>query len=884
MVSTEDPSYWSHLTIEELVGSLGSDPENGLTREEAERRISEFGYNRPVERRRESLWRIIVRQLREPMILVLVVVGIIYALIGNPEDAVTIVVIVSVVVAIEVLSVNRARKSMESLKKLTSPSSVVTREGKSLEIRSYLLVPGDLISLSAGDRVPADTRLLSEYGLKVDESSLTGESYPVVKELDMISDSTEIADLRNMVYSGTLVVQGSAMALVTATGKNTEIGKISQMIEESDESKTPLTASLDRLTVVLAYVAVFFSVLIPLAGYFQGQDLRLMTLTGLSLAFAIIPEELPVVVSLTLAVGAYALTKKNAIVKNIHAAETLGSVTTIATDKTGTITENRMTVSRTYVPGIGIDNADSGIESILETVILATGNLISDIEAAPRHRDPMELAVYDFSLRRDIDFQKMRARYSIADQFGFDNRIRLASHLYRRKNHYTLFTSGAPEAVAGRSSSILEEGKIRKMEKSDTDSIISALDSISELGERTIAIAFRDVEETSEDRDVLEQDLVFAGMISFIDPPRKEIRKALLECQDAGIRIVMLTGDHPETASAIASQAGIENSVEVISGDQMRSLTDDQLWGYIGRTSVFARITSGDKLRIVKLLEDHGEIVAVTGDGVNDAPALESAQIGIAMGQRGTDVAKESSDMILVDDNFSTIVEAVRVGRNIYHTMRKGVKFYITVQMALVGIFLIPLALSLPFPFSPIQIIILEIFMDVGALWGFLSEKPERTIMMEPPRDPGRKFMDREMKVTIAAGASGLILAVIVLYIYFIKSSGNIIEAQTAAFTTWILAQVFLAQNLRTEREPVIRRGFFSNTPIMIWVLVVVAALFFMTVFPVLQVIAVTSSLTAFDWLIAVVAAMLSSSWMEAVKILRYRRSGTRKAVVTHGR
>ncbi len=883
MVAPHDSRHIAYLPHEEVMSLMGSDIGDGLDEAEVKRRLGEYGYNTLSSRKKKSIFHAVLKQLREPMILILVLVAVIYALVGSHEDAITIAVIVSIVIGIEAFNINRSERSVEALKQLTRLTCTVIRNGKPKEIFSNLLVPGDILVVSSGERIPADGRIIEDYSLKVDESSLTGESMPVYKEAEFIPATDSISDFRNMVFSGTLAVQGTGRVLVTATGRNTELGKISRFVEEAEEGETPLVSAMDRLALRLAYVALFFSIFIPLAGYLQGSDLKTMVLTGLSLAFAVIPEELPVIITLTLAVGAFALSKKKAIVKDLRAAETLGNVTLIATDKTGTITENTMTVSRISFPGKESEEGEHERLRFMEACSLATGNPSAEIVSIHRQRDPMERAVFDFSTRNGVDPVKLRKDYRPVEQYSFDNEVKMASYVYERDGKYVAYVSGAPEVVLHNSSRILDQGKLRDIEVEDIEKGMEELHRISDAGERIIAIAVRKIGNGFRERNEVENDLTFLGFISFLDPPREGIREALKQCSSAGIRVIMLTGDHARTARAIAERVGIDVTGEVVTGDMMNGMSDGELLNSIDRSSVFARITSGDKLRIVRLLEGRGEIVAVTGDGVNDAPALQSAQIGIAMGERGTDVARESSDLVLVDDNFNTIVEAVRVGRQIFHTLRKGVAFYMTVQFALVAIFLIPLVLSIPFPFSPIQIIVLEIFMDIGALWGFLSELPEKGIMQEKPRNPGKKFLDRSLSFTIIGGSAGLVVAVSVLYLFSYYSIGNVVEAQTTAFVTWVFAQVFLAMNFRTEREPVSRRGFFSNTPILVWGLAVVLLLVLISLFPGLQVFVHTASLTVYDWLFILLASFLSSAWIEAAKIARYL-AGRRGRRVPAGR
>ncbi len=872
MLEKTDSVSVSHIGLDELITSLGTDIEDGLASDEAEKRLKHFGYNRLSESRKKGVLDVLIEEIREPMIILLIVIAVIYSFIGNPTDSIAIVVIVLIVVGVEVFNINRAKKSIEALKALTSLSSVIYRDGAMTEQKSKFIVPGDIVILSAGDRIPADGRLIDSYNTKVDESSLTGESFPVGKYFEEIPRSDQLADLFNMVFSGTLMVQGTAKMVVTSTGRNTEIGRISELVEEAEEPVTPLEESMNALAFILAFVAIFFSVSIPLIGFLEGQPMDLMIITALSMAFATVPEELPIVISVTLAVGAYALSRKNAIVRSLKAAETLGNVTVIATDKTGTITENRMSVGHTYYDGELRERTIAPDPRLMEIGILCTGTLLSDIRVSSKYKDPMEVAVLEYARSLGSQIDTLRERFEVIEEFGFDNRIKMSSYIYREESGNAIYVSGAPEIISANSTSILEGGIARDITDADRDVITANVDRLTQQGERIIAVSYREGIDPGDAREDLEKKLTFAGLISFVDPPRKEVRNAISQCQNAGIRVIMLTGDHPRTARSIADSVGINNTGKILTGTEIQAMSDDDLLERLSDVSVFARITSEDKLRIVKLLENRDEIVAVTGDGVNDSPALQTAQIGISMGIRGTDVAKEASDMVLMDDNFSTIVDAVREGRKIFHTLRKGVRYYITVKMSLVSIFVIPLLLSIPFPFSPIQIIIIELFMDVAALGGFVSERGESGLMNEPPKGTGKKFLDWSMKKGIILGSAGLVSAVTLIYLYTYFVTSNVIEAQTAAFSTWVLSHVFLAQNLRTEKEPVLRKGFFSNRIIVLWGIGVVLALAIITIFPDLQILLSTASLTARDWILIVVASMFSSFWMEISKLINYRK------------
>lgn len=864
----------SQMELESLIHEMGSDAERGLSSSESASRLKQYGPNALSKPKSMGFVGVLIKELREPMILLLVIIGVIYSLIGDPRDSIVILVVVLLVVFIETYNVNKARRSIDALKELSMPVTSVVRDGEIRREKTSSIVPGDIVILSSGERISVDGRLTESFSLKTDESSLTGESFSVIKDADMMPESSSLAELSNMVFSGSLVVQGNGRVLVTSTGKNTEIGKISELIEEAEESQTPLGETLSRLTKILAILAIIFSLVVPFLGFLQGQTFDEMILTGLSMAFATVPEELPVLVSITLAIGAYSLSRHNAVVKDLKAAETLGSVTVIATDKTGTITENQMSVGHVYCDGRVFGAEDQKPRELLETAVLATGTSLLEDAKTATYKDPMEIATFIHSAKGGVDFNELRNSYSLIDEFSFDNKIKLSSYLYRQADqNMVLYVEGAPEVVLSRSvMQKSEDGTVREINEERRKEILSVVDSISAMGERIIAIGSRNVTEETDDRNQLENGLTFHGMISFIDPPRPEISRAIRECQLAGIRVIMLTGDHPKTAKAIATQVGISNSEGVLTGSEIADMDDEALSKEIERRSIFARITSEDKFRIVQLLRKSGETVAVTGDGVNDSPALQNAEIGIAMGIRGTDVAREASDMILLDDNFATIVQAVHEGRGILYTLRKSLKYEISIKLALVMILTIPLFLLIPFPFSPIQIIVMELMMDVAAMGGFLYEREETGLIQLHKGEKSRDFINRTLMIFIILSAVFIALAVTAVYLYIYYTSGFLLRAQTAAFSVWMLSQIFLAHNLRTEKQPVFLKGILSNKILSIWGLIVGAALVLITIFPDLQILLHTIYLTYQDWIIIIVVSVLSTFWIEAVKVYRYFR------------
>jgi Ca2+-transporting ATPase len=869
MATTNKATYWASKKLEDVLKELRTDPEKGLTSEEAESRVKEYGRNALVEEEQESFFDALKEEVREPMILLLIVVAILYSVWGNILDAATIFTVITVLVLTEVYNEYKAEQGVQSLKKLASPTSLILRDGKLKELPSEDIIPGDILELSGGERISADARLVRAYGLQLDESSLTGESLPVLKDAEaIVPETAQTTDLTNMVLAGTLITQGEGLSVVTSTGKNTELGRVSELAKEAKEPDTPLQVAMEDLSKTLVWIALFFSILIPVLGYIRGQDLRTMILTGLSLSFAVIPEELPIIITMVLAVGTYVLSKENALVKRLRASETLGSVTVIATDKTGTLTENSMKVGHLYANGKLVQPSGSPEEEKLLTIgILATRAQTTLEYEKLRNSNPMGAAIISLAQNTGLDMNEL-SNCSLTDEFSFDSRTKLASYVYETENDKAVYTSGAPEAVMKSSSKILLKGKEVSLSDSERAKVANAIAEVASNGERTLALAFRTVGK-DEKREDFVRDLIYAGVISFFDPPRPEVRNVVAMCKEAGIRIIMLTGDHPETAKAVATQISMTDSGDLLTGENVSSMNDNQLKDALKKTSIFARITPEHKLRIVRLLKDMGQVVAVTGDGVNDAPALKEAAIGISMGLKGTDAAKEAADMILTDDNFVSIGSAVREGRKIFDNLKKGLRYYLAVKVALVLIFLLPIILNVPLPFAPIQIILLEMFMDLAASSGFVAEGMEPDIMKRPPRDPKERMLNRQALIRIFVGAGCLFVAVSLCYLLTYYRTQSLVYAQTAAFSTWILTHIFLAFNTRSDTQPLINRGPFSNRVMDIWGLAAIIMLISVTNIPILQTLIKTTSLTLSDWLLVLIASLAATFWIEASKLIR---------------
>ena len=761
-------SQWHSRELQEIMRSSGVNPETGLTDQEAAQRLDKYGMNRLIEEREIRFFGILKEEVTEPMILLLIAVGVLYSVWGSLTDSLTIIAIISVLVLVEVWNEYRAKRSIAALKKLASPTTMVLRNGQPQEVQTAMLVPGDILLLKPGQRVPADARLLDSFGLEVDEASLSGESFPVTKDANVVLPrEARITEQKNMVFAGTVITRGQAKAFVTATGVNTELGRVAGIAKAAKEPKTPLQLSMKQLSKSLVWIALFFSILVPILGFLRGLPLEQMILTSLSLAFATIPEELPIIVTMVLGVGAYSLSRKNALVKRLRAAETLGSVTIIATDKTGTITENKMKTASLYFDGkiVRNQNFKENEKEALKTALLAS-DAVRDLTNNTVLGNPMAQAILENIRENGIDIQELPKNWVLKDELSFDNKRKLASYVYQYGNSLIVLSSGAPENVLANSTKLFTKSEEVELSEETRKEVANAISEMAKAGERLMAFGYHRTPAAAKlEKENLERNLVFVGIVGFIDPPRAEVEGAIRTCREAGIKVIMVTGDHPETARAVAAQVGI-NSAKVLTGNEISKMNDEEVKSALKETFIFARVTPEEKLRLVRLLRENGEIVAVTGDGINDAPALKEAHIGVAMGIRGTDVAKETADMVLTDDNFATIETAVKEGRKLFGNLKKGVRYYLSCKVALVASFLLPIALGVPLPFSPVQIIVLELFMDLAASATFVAEPEESGTMTRPPLDPNEKFMNGTMLQSLFIGALSLFAAVSATFLY----------------------------------------------------------------------------------------------------------------------
>ena len=754
----------------------------GLSDAEAAELLARVGPNEIFRAEPVNFFRIARHEVTEPMILLIFVVGVVYALLGEEiTDALTIFTIILLLVLAEVGNEYRAKKAIAALSDIASPVARVRRGGQVAGIDALGVVPGDLLVLDQGTRVAADGILLQAVDLEVDESALTGESFPLRKE-----PGTPVS-------AGTVVLAGEGTARVTATGKRTRLGEIAASARAIRPPKTRLQLAMKDLAGKLVYIAVALVLLITLLGILRGQDPRIMVLTGLSLAFATIPEELPIIITMVLGLGAHRLSQSNFLVKKIKAAETLGNATVIVTDKTGTITEGKMQVAATFPPD---DHA------VLQTASLALpGYTTSPLDAGVRERARARgIADPASPITRKRDFGNGRLTRAV---------------IRSPDGEPALFLTGAPEEVFSACHAV-------------PDRALAALAEETAKGRRVIAVASRSLGPGEDGLPFpqIEKDLVFAGLVAFEDSPRQGVRETIARAASAGIRTIMVTGDHPATARFIAAAVGIKSpSGRVVRGDELDGLDDTALGEILVSVSVFARTTPHHKYRIVRALQDQGEIVAVTGDGINDALALKGADIGIAMGIRGTDVARDAAEVVLADDNYVTIIRGIFEGRKFFENLRKGIVYYLSVKTALVLIFLLPVLLAIPLPFSPIQIIVLELFMDLGASAGFVAEPAEENLIARRPSSRREKVLDTPAVARILSKGAGLFAVVTAVHLLALSGGYTPAMVQTCAFSAWIFGHIALAYFSRSEMTFVPEGGFFSNRVINLWAIVAIGAL-----------------------------------------------------------
>jgi Ca2+-transporting ATPase len=794
----------------DVAAELGTDARQGLTWKEAERRLARHGRNEITAKEQRGVAAIVAGQFTDFLILLLIAAAVIAGVLGEHSDAIAIIVIVLLNAAVGASQEYRAQRAIAALRRMAAPEAKVLRDGRPAVVPAASLVPGDVVELAAGDIVPADLRLVESIELNTDESALTGESLAVAKVSDTLAAQIVLGDRRNMAYKSTAVTRGKGVGVVVGTAAATEIGRIAELLSSTQDLRTPLQQRLAGFGRRLAVVALVICALIFVIGLINGQPPLLMFLTAVSLAVAAVPEALPAVVTVSLAIGARKLSYRHSLVRHLPAVEALGSVTFVCADKTGTLTENRMTLTALNVGGRPLERLADVAEPARRPVgeALALCNDVAAHEA--RSTDPTELAMFEAAADAGFDKQALLKKKRKLAEFPFETDRKRMTTLHAEGAGAVAFCKGAPEQVlAGCTRTIGPDGEPAAL---DAGAALDAAETLAGHGYRVLALAVREFDETpGESRaDAVEHDMTFLGLVGLTDPVREEVPQAVSECLSAGITPVMITGDHPGTAKQIAGQLGLDvDDDQILTGAELAALSDGELADRVRRVRVYARVDPEQKIRIVEALQQVGELVAMTGDGVNDAPALKQAQIGVAMGRRGTDVAREAADLVLLDDNFATIVAAVHEGRRVYDNIRKFIKYVVPSNFGeILVLFLAPL-FGLPIPLSPIQILWINLVTDGLPGLAFSAEPAESNVMRRPPRSPAASLLDGGMWQHMIW--VGLLIGGLSLGTVFWAHLDDVAHWQSMVFTTLVLAQLFQALAVRSERESLLTIGLLSN-------------------------------------------------------------------------
>lgn len=846
------------IPIEKLY-ELTESEERGLSSNEADFRLKKYGLNELEQKKKKSLFVIFFNQFKDFMILILIIASFISGLIGDLIDAVIILLIVILNAVIGFVQEYKAENAIAALKKISILEVDVLRDDMVMRIPSSTLVIGDIVLVEAGNVVPADMRIIEAYNLKVDESSLTGESVPVDKTFsENMRNDLLISDRFNMLYKGTLISNGKSKALVVAIGMNTEIGKIANLLQ-SDESQTPLQKRLIVFGKQLSYIILSICLILLFIGLVKGEKPAEMLLLSISLAVAAIPEALPALATITLALGAKRLVKQNALIRKLSAAETLGSVTYICTDKTGTLTQNKMTVMEIYESNKG-KNQISNLSPIYLSMLLNHG--VKNTSSGNFLGDPTEIALVEY-IDKNFNLNlinKIKTEIKKINELPFDSERKCMTSLYSFGSKYLLLSKGAPETI---SKNLKDDEK--------EENILSLSNEWTKRGLRVLGFAYKIIENIPEifSYHTVERDLNFAGFVGLIDPPRDEVKESISECKSAGIVPVMITGDHPNTARAIAEEIGIIADNElVISGRELQLMSDEDLKNKIESIKVYARVSPEQKLRIVKILQKKDHFVAMTGDGVNDAPSLKAANIGIAMGINGTDVSKEAAHMILLDDNFSTIVKAIKEGRRIYENIRKFIKYIMTTNSAEILTMIMAPIIGLPIPLLPVQLLWINLISDGLPALALASERAEEDIMYRSPRKSNESLFAGGIAFHILW--VGILMSSIVLGIQAWAIHSNNHHWQTMVFTTMSLLQLAHVLAIRSERTFLFKQGLFTNLPLFITVLLTFLLQVIIINFPFANKILKTSPLNFNEWTICIFFTIILFHLIELEKWIKF--------------
>lgn len=784
-----------------------------LTASQVEERQRKFGPNELVEGEKKSTLRIFLEQFSDFLVIILIISAIISLFLGEAESAIVILVVITMNAILGTVQTVKAEQSLNSLKKLSAPMAKVLRNGVVTEIPSREVTIGDEVHLEAGDYIPADGRILENASMKVDESALTGESLGVEKTQDTLEGDLALGDRTNMVYSGSFVTYGRGSFLVTAIGMDTEVGKIAKLLKTTSEKKTPLQVNLDQFGKKLSIMILVLCGLLFALQVVRGGNVADAFLFAVALAVAAIPEALSSIVTIVLAFGTQKMAKEGAIIRKLQAVEGLGSVSVICSDKTGTLTQNKMTVEHYFMDGQNVDADQADPMNPLHKQMMRLSILCNDSTNVDGEEigDPTETAMINLADKLGVPAQRVRNAYPRLSELPFDSDRKLMSTLHNLKDGYTIVTKGAVDVLAGRITTIQKDGKVCPITEEDRQEIAKWNEKYSRDGLRVLGVAYKKLDQEKELTLDDEQDLTFFGLIAMMDPPRQESADAVRKCIGAGIRPVMITGDHKVTAAAIAKRIGILNNLdEACEGSQIDSMSDEELKSFVEKISVYARVSPEHKIRIVRAWQDRGNIVAMTGDGVNDAPALKQADIGVAMGITGSEVSKDAASMVLTDDNFATIVKAVENGRNVYANIKNSIQFLLSGNFAAILMVLFASLASLPVPFAPVHLLFINLLTDSLPAIALGLEPHNSRVMQEKPRPMNESILTKPFLASV--GIEGLCIGVMTAIAFLIGySHGDTILATTMAFATLCLSRLVHGYNCKSAYPTIFTKKFFNN-------------------------------------------------------------------------
>ncbi len=886
----EKKESWHAKSIDEMFKSLDT-KRDGLSSKDAEKRLEEHGYNEFSAGEKKTPIRIFLRQFKSLLVWILILAAGISFFIGHTIEFAVILIIIILIIIINFFGEYKASRDMEALKELSPKKSVVIRDGKKKEILSRELVQGDILVLRRGDIAGADARLIECNTIKADESALTGESEPVLKKTGTFKDDAPLAQRKNMVFSGTSITDGNGLAVVVDVGEGTEMGKISAMMKGVKEEKTPLQKRLDRMTKQISVGVVFLSLIVFFTGLAHEIPLAAMLIFSMAVIVSGIPESLPTVIAITLAAGVKKMAGRNAIVKRMPAVETLGTCTTICSDKTGTITQNKMVVQNILTSDVELDVTGEGykpegiflleddefdpmkhktVSKMLEIGVLCNNSEVKNEKGRwSIDGEATEGSLMVLAKKAGIDHEEYRNSYERKKEHPFDADRKCMSTVHVHKKKHFVYSKGAPEMLLKKAKYYLHAGEVKKLDRKTADFFIEQNRAYAENGLRVLGLAFKEHKGSMEIEDV-ESELVFAGLVSIRDPPREGVKGSVEKCRQAGMRVVMITGDNEATAKSIAGDVGIYSEGDtVMTGSQVESMDENSFKRAVNNTTVYARVSPSHKLKIVDTLQKAGNVVAMTGDGVNDAPALKKSDIGIAMGERGTEVAKESAELVLKDDNFNTIANAVEEGRTIYENIRKFISYLLVGNISEVLIVLIAVVLGVNLPLTALMILFINLVTSELPAIGLSFEKPSPKIMSEKPRDPNEGILSEYILLKIAQIVPLVVLGTIIVYTWELVVKGvPLANAQTVAFAIIVFMELFHSLNVRSWGESIFTRRFFTNAylhgGIILSALLTLAAIYLRP----LQEIFGTVPLGAAEWVIILAVSASVIFFMEIQKTI----------------